>query len=67
VLRHGRREAIVLEEVDPDKRAPILRRYLEVGGGARAHFSVDRGAPLSQFEAIAMQYPVFRVIGTGAA
>ena len=42
-------------------RAPILRRYLEVAGGARAHFSVDRRAPLSEFEAIAPQYPVFRV------
>jgi hypothetical protein len=26
VLRHGRREAVRLEEVDPGARAPILRR-----------------------------------------
>jgi deazaflavin-dependent oxidoreductase (nitroreductase family) len=61
VLRHGRREPVLLEEVEPGKRAPILRRYLEVASGARAHFPVDRGAPLSEFEAIAPQYPVFRV------
>jgi hypothetical protein len=61
VLRHGRREPIVLEEVEPGGRAPILRRYLEVAGGARAHFPVDRRAPLSEFEAIAQRYPVFRV------
>ena len=61
VLRHGRREAVVLEEIESRERAPILRRYLEVASGARAHFPVDRRAPLSEFEAIAPQYPVFRV------
>jgi hypothetical protein len=61
VLRHGRREPVHLEEVPPGERAPILRRYLEVAGGARAHFPVDRRAPLSDFEAIAPHYPVFRV------
>lgn len=61
VLRHGRRESIVLEEVEPGGRAPILRRYLEVATAARAHFPVDRRAPLSEFEPIASQYPVFRV------
>jgi hypothetical protein len=29
--------------------------------GARAHFPVDRGAPLSEFEHIASRYPVFRI------
>jgi hypothetical protein len=61
MLRHGRREPVLLEEVSAGERAPILRRYLEVAGGARAHFPVDRRAPLSEFEAIAPQYPVFRV------
>jgi deazaflavin-dependent oxidoreductase (nitroreductase family) len=60
-LRHGRREPVRLEEVEPGERAPILRRYLEVAAGARAHFPVDRRAPLSEFEAIAPRYPVFRV------
>ena len=48
-------------EVDPSKRAPTLRRYLEVAPGARAHFSIDEGAPLEQFEQIAGQFPVFRI------
>ena len=61
VLRHGRSENVVLEEVDPQARAPILQRYLEVAPGARAHFPVDRRAPLEQFEQIAAEYPVFRV------
>ncbi len=63
VLRHGRREDVVLEEVDPSMRAPILRRYLEVAPGGRAHFPIDQGAPLEQFEQIAEQYPVFRIRG----
>lgn len=61
VLKHGRREDAVLEEVDPGMRAPILRRYLEVAPGGRAHFPIDQGAPLEQFERIAEQYPVFRI------
>jgi len=61
VLKHGRREDVVLEEVDPGMRAPILRRYLEVAPGGRAHFPIDQGAPLEQFERIAEQYPVFRI------
>lgn len=61
VLRHGKREEVRLEEIAPGQRAPILRRYLAVAPGARAHFPVDRRAPLSEFEAIAPQYPVFRV------
>ena len=61
VLRHGHREAVRLEEVDPGARGPILRRYLEVAPGARAHIPVDRQAPLADFERIASQYPVFRI------
>jgi deazaflavin-dependent oxidoreductase (nitroreductase family) len=61
-LRHGRREAVRLIEVDADARAPILRRYLAVAPGARAHIPVDRGAPLAEFERIATDVPVFRVV-----
>jgi deazaflavin-dependent oxidoreductase (nitroreductase family) len=61
LLRHGRLEPVLLEEVKPGERAPIRRRYLELASGARAHIPVDRRAPLSEFEAIAPQYPVFRV------
>lgn len=61
VLRHGNREAVWLEEVEPRERAPILRRYLEVAPSARAHFAVDRRASLNEFEQIAARYPVFRI------
>ncbi len=61
VLRHGRRESVHLEEVDPSVRAPILRRYLQVAPGARAHIPVDRRASLAEFARIAADYPVFRI------
>ena len=61
VLRHGRRERVCLEEVEPGARAPILPRYLEVAPGARPHIPVDRAAPLEEFARIAPDYPVFRI------
>jgi F420H(2)-dependent quinone reductase len=53
VLRQRRREDVVLAEIDDSMRAPILRRYLELAPGARAHFPIDQHAPLEQFEQIA--------------
>src|SRR5215203_798584 len=61
VLRHPGRQEVVLEEVEPDRRAPVLRRYLDRAQGARAHFPIDRGAPLEEFTLIAPRYPVFRI------
>jgi len=61
VLRHGRREAVRLEEVDPGARAPIVRRYLALAPGPRAFIPVDRDAPLEAFEEVAPQVPVVRV------
>jgi hypothetical protein len=64
VLRRGGREEVRLEEVEPGDRAPILRCYLGVAPGARPHIPVDRHAPLEEFERIAGQFPVFRIIHT---
>ena len=61
VLRHGRREDVTVVEDLSDERAAILRRYLELAAGARPFFSIDRRAPLSDFERIADDYPVFRI------
>jgi hypothetical protein len=41
VLRHGRREAGRLVEVEPGARSPILRNYLTVAPGGRSHIPVD--------------------------
>lgn len=60
-LRHGRSENVRLVEVPVERRAPILKAYLKIAPGARPHIPVDKDAPLEQFEAIAAQFPVFRV------
>jgi hypothetical protein len=60
-LRHGKSEEVLLEEIEVSQRAPILRAFLQRAPGARPHIPVDKDAPLSEFEKIASQYPVFRV------
>jgi len=62
VLHHGARTAVHLEEVPVAERAPILKRYLDLAPGARAHIPVDRHAPVEQFEPIAADHPVFRIV-----
>jgi deazaflavin-dependent oxidoreductase (nitroreductase family) len=61
VLRHGQAEDVSLVEDLSDKRAAILRRYLQLAPGARPFFPIDRRAPLEDFERIVDEYPVFRV------
>lgn len=60
-LRHGHREQARLEEIAVDQRAPVLRAYLKRAPGARAHLPVHKDAPLSEFERVSAQFPVFRV------
>ena len=67
VLRHGRREDVHLESVPVSQRAPIIRRYLAIAPGARPHIPIDRDAPLGEFERIAPQIPVFRIVNDGSA
>lgn len=64
VLRRRRREQVRLEEVPVAERAPIIKAYLKVAPGARPHIPVRLDAPLEEFEAIADQHPVFRVVPT---
>ena len=60
-LRHGRVEQVLLEDVSIEKRAPLLKAYLQIAPGARAHVSVDKDAPLEEFEKAAAVYPVYKV------
>jgi len=61
VLTHGRRRPVRLVEVPTDLRPTILKRYLLLAIGARPHFPVSWRAPLSQYQAIADTYPVFKI------
>ena len=61
-IRHGRREEVRLEEVPVDRRAPVLKAYLQRARNARAHLPVDKDAPLTEFEGVSPRCPVFRVL-----
>ena len=61
-LRHGRSEEVRLEEVAPDRRAPVLKAYLKRAPGARPHLPIDKDAPLVEFERVSPRFPVFRVV-----
>lgn len=61
VLRQGRSAPVRLVGVPPADRAPILREYVRVATSGRQHLPVAVGAPLSEFEAIADSYPVYRI------
>jgi hypothetical protein len=65
VLRHGRTERVRLDEVPANERGPVLKAYLKRAPGARPHLSVDKDAPLPEFEAVAAEIPVFRVVALG--
>jgi hypothetical protein len=43
-------------------RGPVLKAHLLRAPGARPHIPVDKDAPIEEFEAIAAQFPVFRVL-----
>ena len=60
-LRHGITEQVRLKEVDVSQRAPILKAYLQIAPGARPHMAISKDAPISEFEKVAVQHPVFRV------
>ena len=62
VLRHGRTERVRLEELPIEKRAPVLKAYLQAAPGARPHIPVDKDAPLAEFDAVAERIPVFRIL-----
>ena len=61
VIRQGRRQRVHLVPVPPAQRAPILREYVRIALSGRQHFPLHVGAPLSEFEAIAERYPVYRI------
>jgi deazaflavin-dependent oxidoreductase (nitroreductase family) len=62
VLRHGRREEVQLVEVAVEQRAPIIKAYVKRAPGGRPHIPVDKNAPVSDFERVAGEIPVFRVV-----
>ncbi len=62
VLRHGQREKVHLEELPANQRAPMIKAYLQRATGAQPHMPLSKDAPVAEFEKIAADYPVFRVV-----
>ncbi len=62
VIRRGGRTSVRLEEVPVAGRAPIIQAYLKENAMVtKAHFGIEPDAPLSDFERIAPEHPVFRI------
>jgi hypothetical protein len=60
-IKRGRSRAVVLTEIPADQRAPILKAWTQVATSGRQHLSVPYDAPVSAFETIAENHPVFRI------
>jgi hypothetical protein len=61
IIRQGRRRRVRLLPVPPEERPPILREYVRIARSGRRHFPLAVGAPLSDFAAVAAQYPVYQI------
>ncbi len=63
VIRHGKRTRIRLEEIPVLERGPVIQAYLPKNAMAtKAHFGVEPDAPLEDFQRIAPDHPVFRIV-----
>ena len=60
-IKRGRLHPVMLTEIPPEERAPILKAWCQVATSGRNHLPVPHGAPVSAFEAIAGDYPVLRI------
>jgi hypothetical protein len=61
LIKRREARAVLLTEIPVGERAPILKAYCEVATSGRHHFPVPYTAPVSDFNAIAADYPVFRI------
>jgi hypothetical protein len=61
-LRHGISEEVLLDSVDVNQRASILKAYLQHAPGAQPHIPISPDAPITEFEKIASNYPVFKLV-----
>jgi deazaflavin-dependent oxidoreductase (nitroreductase family) len=65
-LRHGNhRDEVRLQELAAGDRAPVLQawyRFTSMSANPRRHFKLDRSATIKDFERIAANHPVFRVV-----
>ena len=61
LVKRGRRHRVMLIEIPPGQRAPILKAWCQIATSGRRHLPVAYNSPVASFEAIAADYPVFRI------
>ena len=61
LIKRGWSHPVMLTEIPPVERAPILKAWCQVATSGRQHLPLPHDAPLSAFAAIAADYPVFRI------
>lgn len=60
-IKRGRSYPVMLVEIPTKERPPILKAWCQVATSGRQHLPVSPQAPVADFEAIADDYPVFRI------
>lgn len=60
-IKRGKSYPVILKELPPSERAPILKAWCKLATSGRNHLPISFEAPVSAFEAIAADYPVFRI------
>ena len=60
-IKRGRLRPVMLKEIPRENRAPILKAWSQVATSGRQHLPVPHEAPISAFELVAANYPVFRI------
>jgi deazaflavin-dependent oxidoreductase (nitroreductase family) len=61
IVKRGRSRPVRLTEIPAKERGPILKEYCRVATSGRHHIPVSYDAPVSEFDAAAERYPVFRI------
>jgi hypothetical protein len=60
-IKRGSRRRVMLTELAPFECAAVLKAWCRVAPSGRRHLPIAWNAPLSAFEKIAGNYPVFRI------
>ena len=60
-IKRGRSHPVRLTELPAEARAPILKAWCQVATSGRQHLPISPQAPEADFDAIAADYPVFRI------
>jgi len=61
LIKRGRSHPVLLTEIPHRERAPILKAWCQVATSGSKHLPISHRAPTSAFEAIARDYPAFRI------